>query len=214
MIEGQTRVRRGPPRGSIRSETRGEIVRHAERVFAEVGFSGSSLDMIADVVGIRRPSVLHHFRSKREIYDCVEQSIIEELAARTEQRSSRGTPFERMTGLIDTWLDFMIERPTAARIMARNSSDLTSRAPDPVQFSERILLLFEAIVDEGRACGAFGPVEPMMALNILGAGIINYVCNAGQLGEARRYDFADPARIARYRGLLHRTARTLLLPDG
>jgi len=210
MIETPTPARRGPPRGSIRSGTRAEILHHAERVFAEVGFSGSSLDMIADVVGIRRPSVLHHFRSKREIYDCVEQAIIDELAARTERRTAGGAPFERLAGLIDAWLDFMVERPTAARIMARNSSDLISRAPDPVQFADRILLLFEAIVRDGQASGAFLPIEPMMVLNILGAGIIHYVCNAEQFGAARRYDFTDPARIAAYRAMLHRTAQTLL----
>lgn len=193
------------------ASTRDDILAAGEQVFAELGFDGASLDDIAARVGIRRPSVLHHFRSKREIYDAVERAIFDQLNASIDAVDLPADHFDQLMALLGGWLTFMADRPTAARIILRNASDLTARSLDPVEFSNRAVNRFEEIIEAGVKAGAFRPVHPMMALNVLGSAVLSFVCNAKQLGVEREYDATALAVRAEFLEVLRASARGLLL---
>lgn len=60
-------------RGAGEISTRELILRESSRLFAEHGFHGTSTRDIAEAVGIRQPSLFHHFSAKRDIMTELQQ---------------------------------------------------------------------------------------------------------------------------------------------
>lgn len=51
--------------------TRECLVRAARDIFAQRGFSATTLQDIAEVVGVTRPAIYYHFHSKRDLFNAV-----------------------------------------------------------------------------------------------------------------------------------------------
>ena len=193
--------------------TREAILREAEHMFALTGFRASRLEDIADAVGIRRPSLLHHFATKKMLYDAVEQRIFADMNAASEARiAGVADPTARLLAHLDAWLDFFVDRPSAARILQRLVADTAVRQGNPVELSYLVLEDMDRTLAYGIEKGAFRPISTMMFVNGVGAGILFYICNSSQVGEHRNYEPSNPADLATFRALLHKLARTAVLP--
>ena len=212
MAEASRQVAR-QPRGDA---TRQSILDAAEQVFADLGYAAARLEDVAQAVGIRRPSIVYYFPGKQQLYDQVEQDIFASMHEFVLRRvEDADGPMARLLALLDAWLDFLVARPTAARIIQRLIADFRPRGDNPVRFSETALGDIEAVIEMGISSGAFRPVSAMHILNGVAGGALFYVCNAGQLGEGRAYDPADPAELERFRALIHKLAEAAVLsPSG
>ncbi len=120
---------------------RQEILDAAESLFAEHGYDRARLEDVAARVGIRRASVLYHFRDKPTLYAAVLDSLTTELAVRYHRVLARKAPAGvRLEDTIDEWLDVITARPALVRIMLRELADGVSEHSR--SFAQRALTLF------------------------------------------------------------------------
>lgn len=59
--------------------TKDQIIEAAKRSFALHGYEGTTLSQIAKEVGIQKPSIYNHFKSKNDLYLYVAEIVIEAL---------------------------------------------------------------------------------------------------------------------------------------
>jgi AcrR family transcriptional regulator len=145
------------------------ILRVAEDVFAERGYDRARLDDVAQRVGIRRASLLYHFKDKGALYDAVLDSIFEELSAGYMRvLHGDGSPGARLEATVDLWLDVTARRPTIVRIMLREIAHGWREHSRP--WAERTMPLMQAmieVIEQGQAEHALrqtNSVHVLMAL--------------------------------------------------
>lgn len=201
-----------PPRKLSKGEiTRRRVLKAAEANFADGGYDAARLEAIAEEVGIKQAAIFYYFPSKRHLFGELCRDIHHSLVSLTRTRlTGVDDPWEKLMLLVETWLDFMVSRPTAARIILRNCATPAPNDEPPEAYSADTLQLLRAIISEGIAAGRFADVNSMYLVNLLSGSILHYVCNPEQLGSERPYHPNDATEIAVFKTVLRKTARAVL----
>ena len=100
------------------------IINEATRLFARNGVKGTSLQAVADAVGMRKQSLLYHFKSKGELH----AQVIDRLLAHwkreiPELMGTASSGRDRFSAALMALLDFFKEDPDRARLMMREMMD-------------------------------------------------------------------------------------------
>jgi TetR/AcrR family transcriptional regulator len=105
-------------------DARGAVLHAATRLFAERGFDGTTIQAIADALGVTKTAVLHHYPSKEELRAAVLASVLEHWQRLLPGLLVNATASEdRFDAVFDVLQRFFAADPHLARLVTRWALD-------------------------------------------------------------------------------------------
>jgi AcrR family transcriptional regulator len=99
--------------------TRARILEVALRLFSDKGYDATSLQDIADEMGLTKPAVYYHYKGKGEILRGLAEPAREAMAAVMARVRAARTAAERVDTMIDGLVEFLLARRDVMRIVAQ-----------------------------------------------------------------------------------------------
>jgi AcrR family transcriptional regulator len=148
-----------------------ELYEHAARLFAERGFAGTSLQDIADALGVTRPALYYYVRSKDELLAGLVTEVASGPLDELHALAARDTdPVRRLRGVVETIVELRVRRPDRFRLLLRSEAELPTELAAAYEESSRATLAVVAdVIEEGVRTRRFRPVDARVAaLGVLG----------------------------------------------
>ena len=189
---------------SSEQSSRDKILDAAERLFAKRGYAGVGLSEVADVVGLGKSSLFHHFRTKAELYAAVTARILGRIEERLVRSLARGgDPVARLERWLDELVDLLAENPTFARVLLRSlfeDDELPGDLPEEVEARRAVddmMASVGALLREGMSAGLFRAASVQHTLLTL-VGLTVFPFASGEFGaEVVGRDLFDAAEVRR-----------------
>lgn len=189
-----------PPRlQSIRrSAAQARILAAALDLFAEHGVSGTSLQMIADAMGVTKAAVYHQFKTKSEIVLAVAETEFAKLEAAVEAAEAQPSRERARTMLLTQVIDMAVKRRRWVRALQNDPVmvRLLAEHPPLQQVMERVygLLLDSASGESKVRIAVMGATIGATVVHPLVADLDDKTLRRELMHVAQRlFDIAAPA---------------------
>ena len=178
-----------------------QIVRVAAMLFEKRGYEGTTMEEIAETVGLRKPSLYHYFRSKEDILVSIHKNLADVLIRKLRQRIAAGVrPWDNLHNTIFDIVNATETQPGHLRVFFATHRVLSSTQLEIAQgLRDEYLTMVEQVISDGIADGSFRPGNPSLIALVLSA-----ICNAAEFRTLPPFGWSalldqeasDPAEIA------------------
>ena len=159
----------------IRQQNETLILQAAEKVFAEAGFGGATMQLIADMAGLPKANLHYYFATKEDLYRRVVQNIFEIWLHAADSMDKAPGPVEGIGAYIDAKMEISRRHADGSKVWA---SEVMHGAPVIQDYLETTLrdwtmgraALIRAWIDAGK----MAPVAPDHLLYMLWATTQHY----------------------------------------
>lgn len=170
------------PAGRIRQKNQDAIIQAAEEEFAKHGFKGTSMNTIAQSVGLPKANLHYYFSNKLGLYQAVLSNILELWDSSFNTLSVDDDPAEVIARYIRAKMEFSRRYPKASRIYAmevigggEHLSDMFGQ--DYQSWFRGRAAVFKAWSDAGK----MDPVDPMHLIFLIWSSTQHYADFASQI---------------------------------
>jgi TetR/AcrR family transcriptional regulator len=176
-MSGDAQISRLKPgrRTDIRRENERVILDAAEKVFAEAGFGGATMQLIADMAGLPKANLHYYFATKEDLYRRVVSQIFEIWLDAASSFDNAPGPVEGIGAYVDAKMDISRRHPYGSKVWA---SEVMHGAPVIQDYLETTLRdwtegrirVIQRWIDQGKML----PVNPRHLLYMLWATTQHY----------------------------------------
>ena len=130
---------RGRPRDEhLPERRREEILEVATRIFAERGYPGTDVQVVADAAGIGKGTVYRYFPTKQDLFFAAVDRGLNVLKARIDeaQTAAGADVFGQMKAVVVAYLAFFEDNPAMVELLIQERAEFRDRA-QPAYFVRR-----------------------------------------------------------------------------
>jgi AcrR family transcriptional regulator len=146
---------------TVKAPTRQRLIDVAVRLFTQHSFAGTSLQMIANELGITKAAVYHYFRTREELLLAVVEPVLDQLRTIVETAEAQRTRTARAENVLTGFIDIAVRHRGLIFVLASDPGviDMLRAQQNYGDLINRQLKLL-ADVDPGPA----GPISAAVVL--------------------------------------------------
>jgi AcrR family transcriptional regulator len=196
-----------PPRQRDKERTRREILEVATREFADRGYASARVDEIAARTRTTKRMIYYYFGGKEQLYVEVLTRAYATIREAEQNIDLDGLdPATAMRRLAEITFDHHESHPDFIRLVCIENihrAQHLRQSPELANLNTPVLDLIAAILERGRADGAFTrDVDPVDLHMMISSYCFFRVANRHTFGTIFKRDPLDPALRAGYRAML------------
>ncbi|SDE23808.1 MULTISPECIES: TetR/AcrR family transcriptional regulator [Kordiimonas] len=192
-------------KSGIRRENVAKILAAAETVFAEKGFKGASVGLIAERAGVPKPNVYYYFGAKEDLYKRVIEGVCSIWLHAADTFDETEDPAEAIRTYVSSKMDLARNRPHGSRLWA---IEMASGAPFLQEYLTGTVKPWlesrEAVLERWMSEGKLSPVKARYLFYMIWATTQNYadfeaqinVMNDGKPLDDEQFEEAKETVIA------------------
>lgn len=179
IVRDEARAEASPTKGKTEKKPRDErwreLLKAAAQVFAKKGYKSTSLQDLADEIGILKGSLYYYIDSKEDLlYELVHGILDGGIANLRSIASGGGDALTRLKGVITTHVEYLIENLAETTVFLHDIKHLSKERRETLAIDEYEQIIIR-LIEEGQAEGTVrDDIDPrLIGMGVLG--MVNWI---------------------------------------